>query len=107
MKSHLEFIWKISVKLWLQRNKLLLLSNYFVIFRFCEALTIIPKTLATNAAQDATDLIAKLRVFHSASQTSDDPKRKELKWTGLDFTNGKCRNNLTAGVLEPMEGKIK
>ena len=84
-----------------------MLSNYFVNFRFCEALTIIPKTLATNAAQDATDLIAKLRVFHSASQTSDDPKKKELKWTGLDLTNGKCRNNLTAGVLEPMEGKIK
>ena len=107
MKSHLEFIWRISAKLYLLKNKLLSLSNYFSNFRFCEALTIIPKTLATNAAQDATDLIAKLRVFHSASQTSDDPKKKDLKWTGLDLTNGKCRNNLVAGVLEPMEGKIK
>jgi T-complex protein 1 subunit alpha len=52
-------------------------------------------------------LIAKLRVFHSASQTSDDPKKKDLKWTGLDLTNGKCRNNLVAGVIEPMVGKIK
>jgi T-complex protein 1 subunit alpha len=30
-------------------------------------MAIIPKTLATNAAKDATDLIAKLRVFHNAS----------------------------------------
>lgn len=83
------------------------IAEYIFLFRFCEALTIIPKTLATNAAQDATDLIAKLKVFHSASQTSDDPKKKDLKWTGLDLKNGKCRNNLNAGVLEPLDGKIK
>lgn len=56
---------------------------------------------------DATDLVSKLKVFHSASQTSDDEKRKELKWCGLDLMNGKCRNNLKAGVLEPAEGKVK
>lgn len=60
-----------------------------------------------NAAQDATDLIAKLRVYHSASQTHDDPNKRDLKWTGLDLVNGKCRNNLKAGVLEPLDGKIK
>ena len=37
------------------------------IAEFSEALQIIPKTLAINAAKDATDLIAKLRVFHNAS----------------------------------------
>ena len=37
------------------------------IAEFSEALLIIPKTLALNAAKDATDLIAKLRVFHNAS----------------------------------------
>lgn len=63
--------------------------------------------MAINAAQDATDLLSKLRVFHNASQTSDDPKKKELKWTGLDLINGKCRNNLQAGVVEPMDSKIK
>lgn len=41
------------------------------ISEFSEALQIIPKTLALNAAKDATDLIAKLRVFHSASQKPD------------------------------------
>ena len=52
-------------------------------------------------------MIAKLKVYHSASQSSDDPKKKDLKWAGLDLLNGKCRNNLSAGVLEPMDGKIK
>ena len=42
------------------------------IAEFSEALLVIPKTLAINAAQEATDLIAKLRVFHNAAQKSDD-----------------------------------
>lgn len=37
------------------------------IAEFSEALQVIPKTLAMNAAKDATDLIAKLRVFHNAA----------------------------------------
>lgn len=37
------------------------------IAEFSEALCIIPKTLALNAAKDATDLLAKLRVFHNAA----------------------------------------
>ena len=41
------------------------------IAEFSEALLIIPKTLALNAAKDATDLIAKLRVFHNAAQKAD------------------------------------
>jgi len=42
---------------------------------FCEALTIIPKILASNAAQDGVDLVSKMRVLHAASQTSDLPER--------------------------------
>lgn len=30
-----------------------------------------------------------------------------MKHTGLDLINGKVRNNLTAGVLEPAMSKIK
>ena len=37
------------------------------IAEFSEALLVIPKVLAINAAKDATDLIAKLRVFHNAA----------------------------------------
>ena len=38
----------------------------------------IPKTLAVNAAQDATELVAKLRAYHNASQT--DSAKKGYKW---------------------------
>lgn len=77
------------------------------IAEFSEALLVIPKTLAMNAAKDATDLIAKLRVFHNAAQKSDDETKKDLKHSGLDLLNGKVRNNLNAGVLEPAMSKIK
>ena len=48
------------------------------IAEFAQALLVIPKTLAVNAAQDSTDLIAKLRAFHNASQTMSE--REGLKW---------------------------
>jgi T-complex protein 1 subunit alpha len=51
--------------------------------------------------------VAKLRALHNASQNSDDPKKIELKWSGLDLVKGKPRNNLKAGVLEPLVSKIK
>jgi T-complex protein 1 subunit alpha len=61
-----------------------------------------------NAAKDATELLAKLRVFHNASQkNTDDEKKKALKYSGLDLTNGKVRNNLNAGVIEPAMSKVK
>jgi len=45
---------------------------------FARALLVIPKVLANNAAQDATDLVAKLVAFHHKSQTSKD--LEHLKW---------------------------
>jgi len=71
-------------------------------------LNIIPKTLAVNAAKDATELVSKLRALHAASQREGeaDSKRLELKYCGLDLTKGSPRNNLKAGVLEPMISKI-
>ena len=48
-----------------------------------------------------------MRVFHNASQHSEDETKKELKYSGLDLVNGKVRNNLKAGVLEPAMSKIK
>ena len=79
------------------------------IAEFSEALLIIPKTLAINAAKDATDLIAKLRVFHNAAQKAaeDDQKKRDLIFSGLDLINGKVRDNLKAGVLEPTMSKVK
>ncbi len=37
----------------------------------------------------------------------DDQSKKDLKYSGLDLVNGKVRNNLVAGVLEPAISKLK
>ncbi|CAG8594269.1 4526_t:CDS:2 [Funneliformis caledonium] len=78
------------------------------IAEFANSLLVIPKTLAVNAAKDSTDLVAKLRAYHNASQnaTPDDPK-KNLKHYGLELFKGEIRDNLKAGVLEPAMSKIK
>ncbi|KAM8947615.1 T-complex protein 1 subunit alpha [Pelodytes ibericus] len=75
------------------------------IAEFARALLVIPKTLAVNAAQDSTDLVAKLRAFHNEAQVN--PERKNLKWIGLDLLNGKPRDNKQAGVFEPTMVKTK
>ena len=39
-----------------------------------QALLVIPKTLAVNAAKDATELVAKLRTYHNHAQKSEDKR---------------------------------
>jgi T-complex protein 1 subunit alpha len=75
------------------------------IAEFAEALLVIPKTLAANAAQDAIELSAKLRAIHHTSQV--DPEKRNLQNRGLDLVKGKIRDNLTAGVVEPAMSKVK
>lgn len=43
------------------------------IAEFADALLVIPKTLAVNAAKDATELVAKLRAYHYTAQASLTP----------------------------------
>lgn len=75
------------------------------IAEFAKSLLVIPKTLAVNAAQDATNLVAKLRAYQNSSQTKKD--HSHLKWVGLDLIEGTVRDNKKAGVLEPTVSKIK
>lgn len=75
------------------------------IAEFADALLVIPRTLTVNAAKDATELIAKLRAFHHTSQT--DPSKDKLKFSGLELVDGKIRDNLAHGVVEPAISKIK
>ncbi|MED6137379.1 T-complex protein 1 subunit alpha [Stylosanthes scabra] len=75
------------------------------IAEFAESLLIIPKVLSVNAAKDATELVAKLRAYHHTAQTKAD--KKHLSSMGLDLAEGKVRNNLEAGVIEPAMSKIK
>ena len=66
--------------------------------------------MAINAAKDATDLLARLKVFHNAAQKckeDDDQKKKDLKFSGLELMNGKVRNNMQHGVIEPSMSKVK
>eukprot|EP00736_Rhodelphis_marinus_P001733 Rmarinus@m.16546 len=75
------------------------------IVEFAEGLLSIPKILAVNGAKDAPDLVAKLRAVHNMAQK--DPNKAEYAQSGLDLFNGKIRNNVEAGVLEPGMSKIK
>merc|ERR1712146_530623 len=72
---------------------------------FAEALLIIPKTWACNAAQDATELVSMLRAHHNTSQFK--PGKEKLKYSGLDLVTGQIRDNLAIGVVEPAISKIK
>lgn len=78
------------------------------IAEFASALLSIPKTLAVNAAKDSTDLVTQLRYYHNAAQNAPagDPKKALLRY-GLDLLDGKVRDNVTAGVLEPTMSKVK
>lgn len=76
------------------------------IAEFAEALLTIPKTLALNAACDSIELVAKLRAHHFKAQTTPGDSQ-DFKHYGLDLMNGKVRNSLSAGVLEPMVSKLK
>ena len=75
------------------------------IAEFADALLVIPKTLAVNAAKDATELVAKLRAYHYTAQSK--PEKAHLASSGLDLVAGTIRNNVEAGVLEPALAKLK
>ena len=75
------------------------------IAEFAEALLVIPKQLAVNAAQDSNEIVAKLRASHNAAQS--DASQAELRRTGLDCISGKIQNNLSAGIIEPALSKVK
>ena len=64
---------------------------------FAESLTVIPKTLAANAALDVTELFAKLRASHAKGHTR----------SGLDLVNGAVFDALESGVVEPAVSKLK
>ena len=72
---------------------------------FAKSLLVIPKTLAVNAAKDASDLVAKLRSYHNSSQTKKE--HGHLKNCGLDLYDGVVRDNKKAGVFEPAISKVK
>merc|ERR1711862_658957 len=66
----------------------------WAIAEYSEALLTIPKTLALNAAQDAVDLLAALKVKHNAARNASDPKKSDYKFYGLALVKGSTRNSV-------------
>jgi T-complex protein 1 subunit alpha len=49
-----------------------------------------------------------MKALHTAQQEDpDNEKYKNMQFVGLDLLNGKIRNNLKEGVLEPLVSKVK
>lgn len=92
------------------------------VLEFAEALTVIPKTLAVNAARDATELLADLRAAHyknhrkykdkdtdthTDTDTDNTKDTTDYRHYGLDLHTGTIRDNILAGVIEPSMIKTK
>lgn len=73
--------------------------------QFAEALLVIPKTLALNAAKDASDLVATLCAKHSKSQKQTE--KSSYRFKGLDLVKGQIVDSMKLGVLEPAISKVK
>ena len=76
-------------------------SEQLAVEAFGKAMLVIPKTLAVNAAKDATELISQLCARHA---NAEDP---EARFSGLDLVAGAVVNNFKKGVLEPTMNKVK
>ncbi|KAI1853120.1 hypothetical protein JX265_011401 [Neoarthrinium moseri] len=84
---------------------------------FAQSLLVIPKTLAVNAAKDASELVAQLRSRHAVSQRTQEgdgsadektiARMKGYKNYGLDLARGKVIDEIKAGVLEPHMSKVR
>lgn len=84
---------------------------------FAQALLVIPKTLAVNAAKDASELVAQLRSRHAVSQRTQEgdashdektiARMKGYRNYGLDLAKGKVQDEVKAGVLEPSMSKVR
>lgn len=81
-------------------------KEQIAIIEFANALLVIPRILAVNAAQDAAELVPYLRAYHDKAQRLPE-KHANYKYMGFDLYNGKIRDNYAAGVLEPTIIKSK
>jgi T-complex protein 1 subunit alpha len=72
------------------------------ILKFAEALLVIPRILANNAALDSIDLVGKLRNAHYRAQQAG-----EKCFAALDLYAGGVRDGFKDGVLEPAMSKVK
>ncbi|KAK8889494.1 Alpha subunit of chaperonin-containing T-complex [Tritrichomonas musculus] len=72
--------------------------------RFADALLVIPKILANNAALDSIEIVAKLRAAHYKAQ--EVPNGPQC-FASIDLVNNCIRDGYKDGVLEPAMSKVK
>lgn len=99
---------EVALNVYLQEHALQTIDTreQLAVEAFADALLVIPKTLAVNAAKDSAELVSKLKAIHAKAQKNDCEDRA-LKNYGLDLIAGEVRDNLAAGVVEPAISKIK
>ncbi len=64
---------------------------------FADAIEIIPKTLAENAGLDPIDILVQLRAKHES----------DGKNIGIDVFDGKMKDMISAGIVEPVVVKLQ
>lgn len=67
------------------------------VYKFADAIDIVPKTLAENAGLDSIDMLVELRSQHE----------KGNKDAGLDVYTGKVVDMAEKGIIEPLRVKIQ
>ena len=78
--------------------------EHLPILEFGEALMQIPRTLLLNSGLGTGNLIDKLRIIHKTG--TDDFSNLYVHY-GLDLFEGRIRNNIKNGVVEPTISKIR
>jgi len=97
-----------ALSIYLEKQAQLLgTREHLAVGEFAQALLVIPRTLSVNAAQDAIELVARLRSNQHRAHLESNTTDQLLKFTGLDLVTGSVRNNLQCGVVEPAISKIK
>jgi T-complex protein 1 subunit alpha len=97
-----------ALSIYLEKQAQLLgTREHLAVGEFAQALLVIPRTLSVNAAQDAIELVARLRSNQHRAHLESNTTDQLLKFTGLDLVAGSVRNNLQCGVVEPAISKIK
>ncbi|MEM3126502.1 MAG: thermosome subunit beta [Candidatus Woesearchaeota archaeon] len=64
---------------------------------FCDALEIIPRTLAENSGLDPIDILTELKAAHGQNKM----------WAGIDVFSGKIVDAWKTGVIEPLKIKTQ
>lgn len=109
-----------ALHMWLEEYALTIASReQLAVGEFSQALLVVPKTLAVNAAKDSSELVAQLRIRHALSQRVQEgdtnvpekekeiAKRRSYRTYGLNLRDGKVADMLKLGVLEPSMSKIR